>query len=134
MHTEPDHYSLLSIADVTSFLLSAKIFSKLDLLKGYYQVPVHPKDIQKTTVTTSFGTFTFNYSCFGSKAATIGFPSTDSSRHTFQTMTPTYCTTLQGGSSLSHSTGRFRSGGSIVAGFLTKSLSQLLRARHGTQL
>lgn len=65
MQTEPDHYPLPNIADVTSFLHGAKIFSKLDLLKGYYQVPVHTEDVPKTAVTTPFGTFTFNYSCFG---------------------------------------------------------------------
>ena len=63
--TEPDHYPLPNITDLTSFLNGAAIFSRLDLLKGYYQVPMHPDDIPKTAVTTPFGTFTFNYSCFG---------------------------------------------------------------------
>ena len=59
--TEPDHYPLPNITDLTSFLNGAAIFSRLDLLKGYYQVPMHPDDIPKTAVTTPFGTFTFNY-------------------------------------------------------------------------
>lgn len=65
MLTEPDHYPLPNISDVTSSLHGSKIFSKLDLLKGYFQVPVHPDDIPKTAIITPFGTYTFNYSCFG---------------------------------------------------------------------
>ena len=65
MQTEPDHYPLPNITDVTSYLHGAQIFSKLDLLKGYYQVPMNPADIPKTAITTPFGTYTFNYSCFG---------------------------------------------------------------------
>lgn len=76
MQTEPDHYPLPNIADVTSYLHGAKIFSKLDLLKGYYQVPMHPEDIPKTAVTTPFGTFTFNYSCFGLRNAGATFQRT----------------------------------------------------------
>ena len=48
MVTEPDHYPLPNIADVTTYLHGAEIFSKLDLLKGYYQGPHvskrHPED------------------------------------------------------------------------------------------
>ena len=33
--TKPDHYPLPNIQDITSFLSGAKIFSKLDLTKGY---------------------------------------------------------------------------------------------------
>ena len=73
MQTEPDHYPLPNIADITTFLHGAKIFSKLDLLKGYYQVPMHPGDIPKTAVTTPFGSFTFNYSCFGLRNAGATF-------------------------------------------------------------
>ena len=32
-----------------------KVFSKLDLRKGYYQVPVAPQDVPKTEVITPFG-------------------------------------------------------------------------------
>ena len=71
--TEPDHYPLPNIADITTFLHGSKIFSTLDLLKGYYQVPMHPDDIPKTAVTTPFGTFTFNFSCFGLRNAGATF-------------------------------------------------------------
>ena len=71
--TEGDHYPLPNINDITSFLDGATIFSKLDLTKGYYQVPMAPEDIPKTAVTTPFGTFTFNYSCFGLKNAGATF-------------------------------------------------------------
>ena len=73
MATEPDHYPLPNIADVTSFLHGSKIFSTLDLLKGYYQVPMHPDDIPKTAITTPFGTYTFNFSCFGLRNAGATF-------------------------------------------------------------
>ena len=67
--TEADHNPLPNIADVTSFLHWATIFSKLDLMKGYFQVPMHPEDIPKTAIVMPFGTYTFNYSCFGLKNA-----------------------------------------------------------------
>ena len=35
---EVDHYPMPIIANVTSLQHSTKIFSKLNLLKGYYQV------------------------------------------------------------------------------------------------
>ena len=38
--TEPDHYPVPNIMDITSGLHGASIFSKLDLLKGYFQVPL----------------------------------------------------------------------------------------------
>ncbi len=71
MQTVPDHYPLPNIADITSFLHGAKIFSKLDLLKSYYQIPMHPEDILKTVITTPF--CTFNYSCFGLRNAGATF-------------------------------------------------------------
>ena len=71
--TEADHYPLPNIADDTSFLHGATVFSKLDLMKGYFQVPMHPEDIPKTAIVTPFGTYTFNYSCFGLKNAGATF-------------------------------------------------------------
>ena len=71
--TEGDHYPLPNINDVTSFLSGATIFSKLDLIKGYYQVPMAPEDVPKTAITTPFGTYTFNYSCFGLRNAGATF-------------------------------------------------------------
>ena len=62
--TEPDHYAMPNISDLTSSIGTAHIFSKLDLLKGYFQVPVNP-DVPKTAITTSFGTYVFHYSTFG---------------------------------------------------------------------
>ena len=71
--TEPDHYPLPNITDITSYLHGATIFSKLDLLKGYFQVPMAPEDIPKTAIATPFGTYTFNYSCFGLRNAGATF-------------------------------------------------------------
>ena len=63
--TEPDHYPTPNITDITGNLHGSKVFSKLDLLKGYFQVPMNPADIPKTAIITPFGTYVFYYSTFG---------------------------------------------------------------------
>ena len=71
--TEPDHYPLPNIADITNELDGAKYFTKLDLLKGYFQVPVHAADVPKTAIITPFGTYVFFYSTFGLRNAGATF-------------------------------------------------------------
>ena len=61
----PDQYPMPNITDLTNNIGNARIFTKLDLLKGYFQVPVHPDDVPKTTILTPFGSYMFYYSTFG---------------------------------------------------------------------
>ncbi len=63
--SEPDHYPMPNIADLTNTIGKARVFSKLDLLKGYFQVPVNPADVPKTAIVTPFGSYVFHYSTFG---------------------------------------------------------------------
>ena len=71
--TEPDHYPLPNISDITNGLGGSKYFSKIDMLKGYFQVPVAKEDVPKTAIATPFGTFTFNFTCFGLRNAGATF-------------------------------------------------------------
>ena len=71
--TTPDHYPLPNMQDITGSLHGAKIFSKMDLLKSYFQVPVHEDDIPKTAIITPFGSYTFAYSTFGLRNAGATF-------------------------------------------------------------
>jgi hypothetical protein len=48
--TIEDKYSLPNMADLASRLDGCRFFSKLDLQKGYLQVPVNPQDIPKTAI------------------------------------------------------------------------------------
>ena len=63
--TIPDAYPLPNMMDFAVKAAGCKIFSKIDLRKGYHQIPMHPADIQKTAITTPFGSFEFLRMPFG---------------------------------------------------------------------
>jgi cleavage and polyadenylation specificity factor subunit 1 len=71
--TEDDRYPLPSIQDFTANLAGCTIFSKIDLVKGYHQVPMAEEDIAKTAICTPFGLFEYIFMPFGLKNAAQTF-------------------------------------------------------------
>ena len=67
--TTDDRYPVRTLQDFTSELQGKKFFSKIDLMKGYHQIPVAEPDIKKTAVITPFGLFIFPRTPFGLKNA-----------------------------------------------------------------
>ena len=62
-------YPLPNIANFSAWVSGSKVFSKLDLQKGYYQFPMAPDDIKKTAIITPFEMFEFLQLPFGLKNA-----------------------------------------------------------------
>jgi hypothetical protein len=72
--------------DLSNGLDGCSVFSKVDLVKGYHQIPVAPEDIPKMAIITPFGLFEYLFTPLGLSNAA----------QTFQRMIDRTCANLEG--------------------------------------
>ena len=71
--TTPDRYQIPNINSLATKLHNKKFFTKIDLSSAYHQLPLHPKDSDKSAISTPFGLFQYNYMPFGLRNASSTF-------------------------------------------------------------
>ncbi len=71
--TTPNKYPLPNMQDISNGLHGCTIFSKIDLVKDYHQIPVATEDIPKTPIITPFDLFEYLFTPFGLSNATQTF-------------------------------------------------------------
>jgi hypothetical protein len=64
VRTIPDRYPVRHIHDYSHQFSGCHLFSKSELDRAYNQISVHPSDILKTAITTTFGLFEFRFMFF----------------------------------------------------------------------
>ncbi|XP_057250066.1 uncharacterized protein LOC130591153 [Beta vulgaris subsp. vulgaris] len=65
MATKKDHFPLPFIDQMLERLACHKYFCYLDGYSGFFQIPIHPDDQEKTTFTCPYGTFAYRRMPFG---------------------------------------------------------------------
>jgi hypothetical protein len=63
--TTPDKYPLPNMQELSNALHGCIVFSKIDLVKGYHQIPVATEDIPKTAIIMPFGLFEYLFTPLG---------------------------------------------------------------------
>src|SRR3954462_12287656 len=63
--TIKNKYLLPRIDDMFNQLKGARVFSKIDLRTGYYQLKIRKEDIPKTAFTTRYSLYEFTVMSFG---------------------------------------------------------------------
>ena len=63
--TQKDHYPLPFVDQMLERLANQSHFCYLDGYSGFFQIPVHPDDREKTTFTCPYGTFAYRKMPFG---------------------------------------------------------------------
>jgi hypothetical protein len=59
--TVPNRHLLPNLMDLSTNMEGCTVFSKIDLVKAFHQVPIATEDRQKTAVITPLGLFENNY-------------------------------------------------------------------------
>ncbi len=63
--TVPDKHPVPNLQDFTATLQGGTIFSHIDLIRAYHQIPVAPEDVPKTAIATPYSLFEFLRMPFG---------------------------------------------------------------------
>ena len=71
--TVPDRYPVPNIQTLFHRLGGSRIFSKIDLVKAYHQIPMDEDSIPLTAITTPFGLFEYLFMPFGLRNASATF-------------------------------------------------------------
>ena len=71
--TSGDAYPIPHIHDFSAGISGCKLFSKINLVKRYHQVPIREEDVAKMAIATPFGLFEFTQMPFGLKNAAQTF-------------------------------------------------------------
>ncbi len=63
--TIPDRYPLPNMQSLNDRMAGCTVFSKIDLVKAYHQIPIAEEDIPNTAIATPFGLWEFLFMAFG---------------------------------------------------------------------